>query len=226
MGVAEMGPGANELKVQLETRGDLSYVEEQVRRALPAGVPPAEAERFMAALGAVLRQNVQVDGVDWERLPADGGVEQVDAGLESRLAEVQKETDALLVRVGGLRRTVPAALADELRGVVRAAEARVEAAAMEGSLPFGAEFDSVPPAELDGDQLERLAAEIERLSQLGTSIPALVAKLQRAQALLKDAPHVRRSAETPEAADEDEAAAQRRNVARQHEMAARLLQPM
>lgn len=170
--------------------------------------------------------NVQIDGVDPDQLPPAGVAdEQVDVQLESRLEELQLETDKLLVAIAEMRRTCPDSIRRRFALDVEDFERT-----MSGIGPHLAPDPLKIQADMDETVVERLVSTLGRLKDLNQSIPALVAKLTRAQTVLSDASAQGRTAGAGRSAADgirkenlSEALNKQRRINRQHDLAAKLL---
>ncbi len=170
-----------------------------------------------------MKENVQIDGVDWDQLPADGADNPVDAQLEARLEELQSETDRLLVRIADLRRTVPEEVRRRFAYQLEELEHNIPASAesLYSMEPTTANVSNA--AEMDQTVVDALIASLQRLQGMNQSIPQLVAKLQRAQVVLADDPGKGSSPAISKSLLITDALSRQLRLNRQHELAAKLL---
>ena len=129
------------------------------------------------------------------------------------------QADGLLVEVARLRREFP----DSLRNQFEAFFTETE--------KINSVIDTSNPEEnenfeIDHFQFDRLSKELTRLHALNTTIPDLTAKLQRARAVLDDAPVVGKPAVDSASVTVDklsEMETRQRQITRQMDLASRLL---
>lgn len=112
-------------------------------------------------------------------------MEPIDDSLEAKLQELQNETDNLLVEVTRYRKRYPEIAAKNysltLDKCLQNIDVQLE------SLATGAAQVNCPPRhELPDGLMIDFSFKMEKLAQLQSSIPEIVAKLQRARKVLKD----------------------------------------
>lgn len=158
-------------------------------------------------------------------LPSGAVDEQVDVQLESRLEELQLETDKLLVDIAEMRRTCPDSIRRRFALDVEDFERTVS-----GMGPCLTPDPLQIQADMDEAVVERLLSTLGRLRGLNQSIPELVAKLKRAQTVLSDVPLQGRTIGTLKGAagslsneNLTEALNKQRRINRQHDLATKLL---
>jgi hypothetical protein len=109
-------------------------------------------------------------------------MEPVDDSLETKLQELQAETDNILVEVTRYRKKYPQIAAKNYSLSLEKAINNVEAQLEQLSGPEMPNFTQDLP---DGLLID-YSFKVEKLSQLQNSIPEILAKLQRARHVLKE----------------------------------------
>lgn len=137
--------------------------------------------------------------------------------LEARLESLQVETDKLLVKISELRRSCPEAIRDKFAVTVEQLEK-----AMPGISAYLPQLPINP--SINENDVEALVGELERLEKLNKEIPQLVSKLQRAKVVIGDAPELASAkGSAAQMCLPTDALYQQRRIARQHDLAAKLL---
>lgn len=142
--------------------------------------------------------------------------------MEFKLKELQKKADELLTEVAQLRRDCPTELRSSFESFIADQQKlNLPEFYLENSNKIYAEN-----IQLDPSQLGRLGDELDRLQKLNQSIPDLAAKLERAKAVLDDAPKNGAQSEEHQIINTDqlsEMEARQRQITRQMDLAGRLL---
>lgn len=124
---------------------------------------------------SIIANNVQIEGVDYDKLNAEDEIAPIDATLQSHYEQLQLETEDLLVRVTEQRRTCPQLLRDKFTdSVINAKEIinrNVETTSQSGPLVNITPESPTPFSKLTDTNMDNMIHELKRLEALDDVSP-------------------------------------------------------
>lgn len=172
-----------ETKVQLESKEDLEYLRAEFAKYVKEqGIPEGDHE-FVERVFAIIRENVQIDGHDWEddKEAVEGkpeSEEPIDEELEAKLQGLQEEVDNILAKVARYRREYPKQAKQMLQSQLVEIRQQLE------RLPQPSVTQTLIAQSLSRAQLAQFEDRVKRLAALRQTIPQVLAKLERGREVI------------------------------------------